>query len=230
MNVQEWTECTRLHEMFELVAGRMGPRKLRLFACACCRRIPREFCTPAGLRALDASEKFADGLATEEQLADARMWAFDAYVLERERPAGSEEGQPPWSLQAEMASRALSLVASNGIYNALDAAESARMTLSSPHGEAHVVEAAEEAVQCGLLREVLGPLLFRPVALSPNLLTPEVLRMAQEADRGDWSVLPILGDALEEAGCVEGDLLEHLRGPDTHVRGCWALDLVLGRE
>jgi hypothetical protein len=44
-----------------------------------------------------------------------------------------------------------------------------------------------------------------------------------DADR-----LAVLADALEDAGCADPDLLAHLRGPGPHVRGCWALDLVLG--
>ena len=42
--------------------------------------------------------------------------------------------------------------------------------------------------------------------------------------------LAVLADALEEAGCDNADLLSHLRGPGPHVRGCWALDLLLGKE
>ena len=49
------------------------------------------------------------------------------------------------------------------------------------------------------------------------------------ADR-DWSTLPMLADALEDAGCADQELLKHLRGPGPHVRGCWALDLLLGLE
>jgi hypothetical protein len=42
--------------------------------------------------------------------------------------------------------------------------------------------------------------------------------------------VPLLADALEDAGCTDAELLGHLRGPGTHVRGCWAVDLVLGKE
>jgi hypothetical protein len=43
-----------------------------------------------------------------------------------------------------------------------------------------------------------------------------------------FEYLPVLADALEEAGCGDAEVLGHLRGPGPHVRGCWALDLVLG--
>jgi hypothetical protein len=42
--------------------------------------------------------------------------------------------------------------------------------------------------------------------------------------------LPVLADALEEAGCTDADILGHLRGPGPHVRGCWAVDLILGKR
>jgi hypothetical protein len=49
-------------------------------------------------------------------------------------------------------------------------------------------------------------------------------------DTGDFDRLPLLADAVEDAGCADADLLDHLRGPGPHVRGCWALDLVLGKS
>jgi hypothetical protein len=70
-----------------------------------------------------------------------------------------------------------------------------------------------------------------PVSLDPSWLTPTVVGLAQaiDADRA-FDRLPILADALEDAGCDAADLLAHLRGDGPHARGCWALDLVLGKE
>ena len=57
-----------------------------------------------------------------------------------------------------------------------------------------------------------------------------IVAMARQADEaGDYGGLPVLADALEEAGCTDADLLGHLRGPGPHVRGCWAVDLLLGK-
>jgi hypothetical protein len=58
-----------------------------------------------------------------------------------------------------------------------------------------------------------------------------VMAVARQVYEGrDFGALPVLADALEEAGCDESELLDHLRGPGPHVRGCWALDLALGME
>ncbi len=58
-----------------------------------------------------------------------------------------------------------------------------------------------------------------------------VPRLAQRIyEEKDWAALSILADGLEEAGCTEQAILDHLRGPGPHVRGCWAVDLVLGTK
>jgi hypothetical protein len=95
----------------------------------------------------------------------------------------------------------------------------------------------EGGEQARLLREVLGNP-FRPVTPDPAWLTPDVLSLAQAAyehrklPRGTLEPdrLALLADALEDAGCDSADLRGHLRGPGPHVRGCWAVDLVLGRQ
>jgi hypothetical protein len=58
-----------------------------------------------------------------------------------------------------------------------------------------------------------------------------VVALARQADEsGDYGVLPVLADALEEAGCTDADLLTHCRSGGGHLRGCWAVDLLLGRS
>jgi hypothetical protein len=84
-----------------------------------------------------------------------------------------------------------------------------------------------------LLRELFGNP-FQPVTVDPAWLTWDrgtVLCLARTiAEHGDFAVLPVLADALEEAGCASAPLLNHCRGPFDHVRGCWAVDLLLGKE
>jgi hypothetical protein len=82
---------------------------------------------------------------------------------------------------------------------------------------------------CDLLREVLGNP-FRPVTVDPAWLTPTVVALAAGiyADRA-FDRLPILADALQDAGCDLADIHAHCRGPGPHVRGCWVVDLVLGK-
>jgi hypothetical protein len=81
-----------------------------------------------------------------------------------------------------------------------------------------------------LIRDIFGNP-FRPITLDSSWLTPTVTALAQAiyTDR-TFTDLPILADALEEAGCTHPDLLNHLRSPGEHTRGCWALDLVMGEK
>jgi len=72
---------------------------------------------------------------------------------------------------------------------------------------------------------------FRPVTLDCSWLTPTVLALARSvyAERA-FERLPVLADALEDAGCTDRSILDHLRGPGPHVRGCWVVDLILGKS
>jgi hypothetical protein len=93
-------------------------------------------------------------------------------------------------------------------------------------------------VQKALLDDLFGDPFAPPAPLDPAWLTATVVALARaareervlpagtlEADR-----LAVLADALEEAGCDDTAILGHLRGPDPHAAGCWALDAVLGRR
>jgi hypothetical protein len=86
------------------------------------------------------------------------------------------------------------------------------------------------ADQCAVLRDVLGNP-FRRATADPGWLTPTVVQVASGiyAERA-FDRLPILADALQEAGCEDEQVLGHCRGPGPHVRGCWVVDLLLGNE
>ena len=90
----------------------------------------------------------------------------------------------------------------------------------------------EQAKQlhCRLFRDVFGNP-FRPVTLDPSWLTPSVRLLAEDiyADRA-FDRLPILSDALQDAGCENDDILSHCLGGGPHVLGCWVVDLVLNKE
>jgi hypothetical protein len=86
------------------------------------------------------------------------------------------------------------------------------------------------ARQAELLREIVGNP-FRPVAVLPGWLSADALRLATYSHvHRAFEQLPIVADALEDAGCTDESILAHLRSPGPHVRGCWALDLILGKD
>ena len=83
---------------------------------------------------------------------------------------------------------------------------------------------------CYLTRCVFGNP-FRPVAVDPAWLTPAVVALARGIyEERAFDRMPILADALQDAGCDNDDILNHCRDDGPHVRGCWVVDLVLGKE
>jgi hypothetical protein len=88
----------------------------------------------------------------------------------------------------------------------------------------------EMVCQCALLRDIFGNP-FRPVSVDASWLAGPVITLADTiyTDRA-FDRLPLLADALEEAGCTDADILAHCRGDGPHVRGCWVVDLILGKS
>ena len=71
---------------------------------------------------------------------------------------------------------------------------------------------------------------FRPVAFDPAWRTSTAVELARQMyEAREFSAMPILADALQDAGCENADVLGHCRGPGPHVRGCWVVDLLLGK-
>jgi len=72
---------------------------------------------------------------------------------------------------------------------------------------------------------------FRPITIDPSWLTSTVLALARQMyDSRDSSAMPILADALQDAGCDNEQILNHCRQPGVHVRGCFVVDLLLNKK
>lgn len=190
-----------------LLRNGASSRKQRLFACACCRSRWDELSDPRCRAAVEISESVADGILTENELSEAYKAAYPARVRE-ESFTGNK-----WSpeLAASLRDYALSGVVG--------------------HETGTLAGGPEEARH--LLRCIFGNP-FRPATLDPLWLawnTSTVTKLAQAIyDGRDFDRLPILADALEEAGCDNKDILSHCRGRGKHVRGCWVVDLLLGKS
>jgi hypothetical protein len=84
--------------------------------------------------------------------------------------------------------------------------------------------------QCNMVRDIYCNS-FRPITVDPAWLTATVKHLAEAIyEERSYDRLPILADALEDAGCNQQDILGHLRGGGEHCRGCWVIDLLSGRE
>jgi hypothetical protein len=90
--------------------------------------------------------------------------------------------------------------------------------------------AEEQAAQCVLLRDIFGNP-FHSAWFGPEWRTSTAVALASQMyDSRDFGAMPILADALQDAGYDNDDILNHCRGPGPHVRGCWVVDLVLGKS
>jgi hypothetical protein len=233
MTEQEWLECTSPTPMLEFLAGRASERKLRLFACACCRRVWRAMVDERSRTAVETAERIADGTVAGEDVRTIADNALAAVWGVRKGALIRLERSP-----REAAYRAVGTGSRYRNRNARNVASDAA-TASAFWGKAELRDGytAEQVAQAGVLRGIFGNP-FRPVTSHPSWLTPTVLSLAQAAydDRHlpegtlELSRLAVLADALEEAGCSEPAIFEHLRSNDPHVRGCWVVDLLLGKQ
>jgi hypothetical protein len=211
----DWLACDDPRPMLEFLRDKASDRKLRLFACAYCRAVRGSQHMLPGT-AVAVAERYADGLAREEDLASER----------RGTPFPNEYSE--WVVGPS---------AYDGAWQAVDWLAGARDLMRiDPDALRHLPIPLDDVVKRSvlLLRDNFGPLPFRPVRIDPAWLTwngGTVPRMAQAIyQERAFDRLAVLADALEDAGCSAPDLLSHLRGPGPHVRGCWVLDALLGRQ
>jgi hypothetical protein len=207
-----------------------GKRKLRLFACACCRLTWGLLTDPLLRQAVEVAERFAEGQASKDELERA-------YESARGLGMGAYTPDAPDHRERTAASMAVQ-AAHPKAFSAAFAMTAYPVSLAGSYGGS---EQERDAVLCGLLRCVFGNP-FRPSPpLPPAVLTwndRTVPRLAEAIynDRLlpegtlDPSRLAILADALLDAGAEDDSLLEHLRSPGPHVRGCFAVNILLGRS
>jgi hypothetical protein len=236
MTEADWLAATDPAPMLTFLADRASERKLRLFGCACCRRVWR-LLPAAGRKAVQASEQHADGRASARRRSDARLdvacaflaaqaqdRALDARALAAAAaivgalsPEGTE--MPP-----------LAAASATAEWAAVSAGLSAAVTGPGEYSEQRYSDARRREMeeQSRLAREVFGPRPWVRATLNPGWITAPVARFAAAMYNSRvYRRLAILADALEDAGCDNPELLAHLRSTAPHVRGCWALDLVL---
>jgi hypothetical protein len=211
-----------------LTDSAVSKRKLRLFGCACVRRVWGALADDRLRRALEVAERFADGLATPRQLASARK-------------AAQTLCKGIGDIIADHGPMAVGALCGQGV-SVFTVAEStgaiAAEARSDEGASWDTAHAQEQRAQAVLLRDIFGNP-FKPVVVNEAWLTPAITRLGQAAydarrlpeDSLDQSGLAVLADALEEARCAEEAILGHLRQPgQVHVRGCWCLDVILGKR
>jgi hypothetical protein len=222
----EWLAATNPEPMLALLRDKMSERKARLFGCACCRSIWSSLTDDRSRQAVEVAERFTDGLATDEEL-DVAHWA--AFAVSRNAPSSFFEPDPSPFLRVQAACQLTGhLGAARPEGEDIFTGMSSIVFLTAfknPDAFAH---------RAALLRCIAGsPFRLEPDD-NPDWLTwnvGTVRDLATEIYEGRaFDRLPLLADALEDAGCADAAMLGHLRVPGPHCRGCWVVDRLSGRE
>jgi hypothetical protein len=237
MTEAEWLAAIDLEKMLKFLRGRRSDRKLRLFAVAFCRGVRHLIADPRSRRAVEVAEQFAEALAPPGTVEAAAEGALDAYRQAEAACDAAEDSarRSRWDsnrrasvVEGRSAAYAASVVL-NG--SAAYAARQAAHMVTARGG--WKVSSGALPAACQLIREVFGnpfraaPTIAAPI-LSWNGSTAHKLAAAVYEERA-FDRLPVLADALEDAGCTDAAVLGHCRAGGEHVRGCWVVDLVLGK-
>jgi hypothetical protein len=213
MTEEEWlsgTDPDRFLKWLQKSKRHRPPkRKLLLFAVACARRVELLHTEPLSIRGLELAEELADGRAGAAEQNDYMRQAINVNNTEQ---------------FLHIAVWAVRVYAPESWSSPEGAARS-----TAGYAATHLLT-DEPARQCEILRDIFGNP-FRPVAFDPAWRTSTAVALAKGMyESRDFSAMPILADALQDAGCDNDTVLSHCRDANgVHVRGCWAVDLILGK-
>ncbi len=222
MTESEWNRSIDPQAMLDFLRGTdiTSDRKLRLFAILCCRKISHLLDTRC-LTALDLAERFAEALAGERELDaahDLATDAFDEFNDVREHAAEA--------VQSACERVPLHEGASHAAWSAIQL-----VYVGVPRPLMKATRRLTWRHECRWLRDLFGPLPFRPVPFDPAWRTRTAVFIARVIyEDCDFGLLPVLADALEDSGCENIDILNHCRRHGEHVRGCWVVDLLLEKQ
>lgn len=222
MTEAEWLASDSPKLMFQHLHGRVSERKLLLFGVACCRRLWDHTWHERSRRAIELVERYADGEATAAEVG---------------RIAEEAEQAPEDDYDGTFSGTLAGFLTGGDPFEAAVEAEFVTTGwvgefAGSTGGSEDAAEDDETTAHVGLLHDIFDDA-FRPVAFEPAWLASHdaVGKLARLIyDERLFEHMPLLGDALEEAGCVDEDILSHCRTAAEHARGCWVIDAILGRS
>lgn len=246
MTEADWLTSTDFPALVRFAADRLSPRRQRLLGVGFCRAVAHLIAPPAVL---------LDALALYDDCAEHAVWpseaekarqrcriaaqeAYEEYRAAVEGGPGRAGGQHvrcefAWAVSfigvcplplAEVGTRAA--IAAEYAVNWRENGRSVSAGGLLLHGG---VKDDQAEVMRGVVRDVVGNP-FRPAAIAPDWRTDTVMLLARHMyDTREFGAMPILADALQDAGCTSDEILTHCRGPAPHFRGCWVVDALLGK-
>jgi hypothetical protein len=237
MTDEQWLNSDEIPHLIDYVYRKASRRKLQLTAVAACRQLMHLLVDSRSRHAVELAEKFADGLTTPEELASAEEGAkavVQAFQHERSQATGPVGALAMARTYAADAARHLIPPHShpNGVL--MSAYLAATWDPARRHPEqtqpAPATTLKVRVRQAALVQCVLADSL-RTVAFDAAWRTQDVLALAEVIyEERAFDRMPILGDALEEAGCPDAAILGHCRENGPHARGCWVVDRILNKR
>ncbi|VTT97628.1 Uncharacterized protein (Fragment) OS=uncultured bacterium PE=4 SV=1 [Gemmataceae bacterium] len=238
MTEDEWLTCLDVRTLTKFLPQPLSRRKATLAVCGYGYRVEGFVPSPWVIDYLTQAEREADGSTLPEisfEEASRRVRLLDSEFAANSAPKAICYALL-WSVYTTSGSRPFIGPAN---YQALRAAVAQfrnpdpRFSFNPKEHSPDWVAAYEdeEVCQAAIVRDIFGNP-FRPVAVDPAWLTADVVALARGIyEERAFDRMPILADALQDAGCDNDDVLTHCRDASaTHVRGCWVVDLVLGKE
>jgi hypothetical protein len=245
MDADDW-DGADLRQMVTLAAGRVSDRKLDLFNLWCCHALQPYLRDRRSVAAVRYAERHVDE-GWSEAIERAAVRAAAKQVVEE---LADWSRTPPRRTPAEYRARRVYAqaalvvqqtvvadlpsrgVLSNAEYTATAYAWANNDAAPAAPDDSPAIQALREVHlrrQASIFRDIAGNP-FRPVGFDPQWRTGDVLGLARAAyEDGAFERLPMLADALMDSGCDDAAILDHCRGPGPHARGCWVVDLVLGK-
>jgi hypothetical protein len=219
MTEAEWQDCVNVEPMLRELHKSFGGDKLRLFGCVVYRRV-WGYLDDNLHNLLDATEEWtisAIGL-------DQWLVAWERYSNQLHASEVPYDAQLIRRLVISSYSNVLSPVWQAAVRSRQYALSRTSVSLQKE------LTKAEKKWQAIALRDLFGNP-FRPVSVDPSWLTSDVVALATGIyEERAFDRMPILADALMDASCDNDDVLNHCRQPVEHVRGCWVVDLILGKR
>ena len=233
MTEAHWLTATDFTEHVRFAEGRLSPRRQRLLAAGFCRAVSHLFDHPDLSAALAVVERFADGRASVADIEKARQQcrALAQQSHDGSGAKGDVRSELAWAVSLAAGGQLTLTDVGGRAANAAVQAQTGVVLLVSVSSPAFDAAAAEQkVVMRGVVWDVVGNP-FRPVAFDPAWRTDTAVALARHVyESREFGAMPILADALQDAGCDSDEVLDHCRHGSGHVRGCWVLDGVLGKE
>jgi hypothetical protein len=237
MQEYAWLHGSDYRGMIGAIGKQASSRKLGLTACALVRRVWTTFNDPRPRIAIETAEDYADFQATKPQVKAAKQ-SLHAFIEDtRVQWLQDKANVPEWAWTDPEYAEWWGVSPPSGIPESVGLIQlvlkPSRVNIDTLLAVAQSFEITrvDQRHLCELLRDIFGNP-FRPAPFSPDWRTDTAAALARVMyESREFSAMPILADALQDAGCDNESILAHCRDTNqAHVRGCWVVDLLLGKE